>query len=157
VYVGSRLAFLPILILIAVAEKTFLVQRDLSQKHQDVHFVAISHSTHGSTDKWVESVGGAGDIEVIVDAEREIYAQYGLGIASWWHVLNPWSLGAAFTLARQEKIQNRPTESGTRWQTSGVYAIDSSGLVKYSHPSQTADDLGDVDAAVKAVQGAAKL
>jgi hypothetical protein len=119
--------------------------------------VAVSHSSQDSTDKWVESVGGAGDVQVIVDDEREIYAQYGLGIASWWHVLNPWSLGAVITLARQDKIKNRPTESGTRWQTSGVFAVDSSGIVKYSHPSRTTDDLGDLDAAVKAVQGAARL
>ena len=117
--------------------------------------IAVSHSDKPSTDKWVESVGGAGDVQVVVDHERKIYALYGLGVASFWHVLNPWSLGAVFTMARQEKIVNRPTESGTRWQTSGVFAVDASGTVKYSHPSQTTDDLGDLEAAVQSVANAA--
>jgi hypothetical protein len=101
-------------------------------------------------------VGGAGDIEVIVDADRKIYGQYGLGVASIWHVLNPWSLGAVFTLARDEKIKNRPTESGTRWQTSGVYAADAQGVVRYSHPSATTDDLGDLEAAVQSVKASSR-
>lgn len=96
-------------------------------------------------------------MEVVVDDERKIYGRYGLGVASFWHVLNPWSLGAVFKMAREEKIANRPTESGTRWQTSGVFAVDASGTVKYSHPSQTTDDLCDPEAAVKAVQSSAKL
>lgn len=114
--------------------------------------IAVSHSDKPSTDKWVESVGGAANVQVIVDSERKIYGQYGLGVASFWHVLNPWSLGAVFTMAREEKIANRPTESGTRWQTSGVYAVDASGVVKYSHPSATTDDLGDLEAAVKSIK-----
>lgn len=96
-------------------------------------------------------------MEVVVDNKREIYGKYGLGIASFWHVLNPWSMGEVFRLAREEKIANRPTESGTRWQTSGVFAIDSAGTVKYSHPSKTTDDLGDPAAAAEAVKESAKL
>lgn len=57
-------------------------------------------------------------------------------------------------MAKQEGIKNRPTESGTRWQSSGVYAVDASGVVKYSHPSATTDDLGDLEAAVQSVRGA---
>lgn len=118
--------------------------------------IAVSHSDKPSTDKWVESVGGAGNVQIVVDDGRKIYAQYGLGVASFWHVLNPWSLGEVFRLAREEKIANRPTESGTRWQTSGVYAVDASGTVQYSHPSQTTDDLGDLEAAVQSVTHAAQ-
>lgn len=62
-------------------------------------------------------------------------------------------MGAVFTMAREDKIVNRPTESGTRWQTSGVYAVDAAGVVSYSHPSATTDDLGDLEAAVRSVQG----
>jgi hypothetical protein len=131
--------------------------RKQAEENKDVHCVAVSHSDKTSTDKWVESVGGAGDVVVVVDADRKIYGQYGLGVASFWHVLNPWSLGAVFTMAKEEKIKNRPTESGTRWQTSGVYAVDSSGVVRYSHPSATTDDLGDLEAAVQSVRSTAKM
>lgn len=95
-------------------------------------------------------------MQLIVDDGRKVYAQYGLGVSSLWHVLNPWSMAAVFTMARQEKIVNRPTESGTRWQKSGVYAVDASGTIRYSHPSQTTDDLGDLEAAVASVDGTGK-
>lgn len=131
--------------------------RKLAEEHKDVHFIAVSHSDKPSTDTWTESIGGAGDVEIVVDDARKIYAAYGLGVASFWHVLNPWSMGEVFRLATQEKIKNRPTQSGTRWQTSGMFAIDASGVVKYSHPSKTTDDLGDAVAAVDAVQASAKL
>lgn len=35
------------------------------------------------------------------------------------------------SLARREGISNRPTESGTRWQTSGTFAIGEDGIVKW--------------------------
>ncbi|KPI43132.1 uncharacterized protein AB675_2227 [Cyphellophora attinorum] len=139
------------------AEKIFLNLRRLAEERQDVQFIAVSHSDQISTDHWTESIGGAGNVQIIVDNEKKIYAQYGLGVASFWHVLNPWSMAEVFRLAFQEKIKNRPTETGTRWQISGMFAIDASGIVKYSHPSQTTDDMGDPAAALEAVQSTAKL
>src|SRR5258706_8067815 len=102
-----------------VAEKVFIHFRKLAGKHPGVHFVAISHSDQEATDKWIISVGGEWDVTVIVDTERELYAAWGLGMASTWHVINPWSMYSWYKLAKQEKIVNRPTESGNRWQMSG--------------------------------------
>jgi len=129
----------------------------MAEDNRDVHWIAVSHSDQPSTDRWVESVGGTGNVEVIVDHERKIYAAYGLGVSSWWHVLNPWSMANVFKLGRQEKIWNRPTESGSRWQTAGVFAVDASGVVRYSHPAQTTDDLGDLQEAVTSVRRGSKL
>ena len=139
-----------------VAEKTFLSLRQIASSNKDVHCLAISHSDQASTDRWVESVGGSGDVEVIVDHDRKLYAAYGLGVSSWWHVLNPWSMANVFKLGREEKIWNRPTESGSRWQSAGEFAVDGSGIVQYSHPGQTTDDLADFQAAVKSVRSASK-
>jgi hypothetical protein len=32
------------------------------------------------------------DIDIIVDSDREIYAQWGLGVSSAWYVLSPFTL-----------------------------------------------------------------
>ena len=117
----------------------------------------MSHSEKGHTHKWLESVGGAGDVDIIVDDQRQIYAAYGLGVSSFWHVLNPWSMSAVFKLGRGDNIWNRPTESGSRWQTAGLYGVDASGTIRYSHPSQATDDLGDFDEALRSLEVAAKL
>lgn len=96
-------------------------------------------------------MGGAGQVEVIVDANRTTYGRWGLGLSSLWHTLNPWSLSNVFTLGREEKIWNRPTESGSRWQTAGTFAVDRNGIVKYVQVAKTADEIGDFDKAAESL------
>lgn len=136
-----------------VAEKTFKALTTLSEAHKDIHFIAVSHSNADHTARWVPQVGGEWSTEVIVDEERDIYAQWGLDISSTWHVFNPWSLWSVYTLGRDEKIFNKPTESGNRWQTSGAFAVGKDGTVKFEHISKSAEDLPDLTKAVEAVSG----
>lgn len=134
-----------------VAEQTLLSLRKVCEARTDVHCIAVSHSDKASTDKWLDAVGGAGNVEIIVDHERKLYGQYGLGVSSAWHVLNPWSMADVFKVARTEKIVNRPTESGTRWQTAGTFAIDASGEVQYVQVAQQASDNGNFEKALKSL------
>ena len=117
------------------AEKTYLRLRESAKTHRDIDFIAVSHSDQASTDKWVKSIPQYGsepdNLRLVVDDKKEAYAAYGLGISSWMHVLSPASMMNVFSLARTEGISNRPTESGTRWQTSGTYAIGEDGNVKW--------------------------
>ena len=133
-----------------VAEKIFKQLRYSAEQNTAIHFIAISHSDQPATDKWVEDIGGPGPVEVLVDPERVIYGAYGLGPSSFWHVLNPWSMNSAFSLGKTDKISVRPTESGSRWQTAGLFAANEKAVIKYSHPAQAADDLGDLNAAISA-------
>lgn len=94
----------------SVAEKTFQQLRKLAGKNPEVNFVAVSHSSEEATEKWVIAVGGEWDVHVIVDEKREIYAQWGLGVSSTWHVLNPWSLYSVYKLGKQENIVRIPGE-----------------------------------------------
>lgn len=65
------------------------------------------------------------------NAIQEAYNAYGLGISSWGHVLSAGSMWNVWNLAKNEGISNRPTESGSRWQTSGTFAIGEDGRVKW--------------------------
>ena len=136
------------------AEKTFLSLRTSAQQHPIISFVAISHSNRDATDHWLESLSGPGDIQVIVDEKREIYARWGLGVSGWWHVLNPGSLWNVYKIGRQEGIWNRPTESGSRWQRSGSWAVDEDGFVRWGWPSERADDIPDFGQAIAALDNA---
>ncbi|ORY69816.1 uncharacterized protein BCR38DRAFT_93282 [Pseudomassariella vexata] len=133
------------------AEKTFKALAKISAKHPEIHCVAISHSSAEATERWVVQVGGTWDVEVVVDHERELYAQWGLGISTTWHVLNPLSLYRTLQLGKQENIWNRTTESGTRWQISGAFALDKDGIVRWAHVAATADDLSKLDEGVAAL------
>ncbi|KAL9116052.1 MAG: hypothetical protein Q9227_000420 [Pyrenula ochraceoflavens] len=127
----------------AVAEKAFTELRSLADLYPDIYCVAVSHSDQSSTNKWLEAVGGAGNVNVVVDFERLIYADWGLGIASWSHVLAPSALWGAVQIAREEGIYNRPTESGSRWQTAGSFGVDANGTIKWVDVSETAPHVSD--------------
>lgn len=86
-----------------------------------------------------------------MDESRTLYALWGLRISNSWHVLNPWSLYSVYKLGKVEGIWNRPTESGSRWQTAGSWAIDEKGVVRWGGAAKTADEVPDFKEALLAV------
>ena len=141
-----------ITILFTVAEKTFIQMRRAASSHPEIHFIAISHSDQASTDRWLKAVGGAGNIGVIVDPSRSLYARWGLGVADWWHVLSWEVFWNLFKLAQNEGIKNRPTESGSRWQIGGFFVVDGRGTVRYGGKSERSDGIPDFEAAVEVLR-----
>ncbi|KAK7937922.1 uncharacterized protein PG986_014790 [Apiospora aurea] len=150
-----------------VVVHVFKTLTHLSSQHKNVHFVAVSHSSPEATERWVIQVGGNWDVEVVIDHERELYAQWGLGMSTTWHVLNPRVLYQTLQLGKTENIWNRPTESGTRWQTAGAFAVaavadaadeeEGGGKVTWAHVAGAADDLPDFAAALGTLGVRAKM
>lgn len=134
-----------------VAEKTFRRLTAFSVKHPEVRCIAVSHSSPEATDRWVVAVGGEWEVEVVVDPGRELYAQWGLGPSTAWHALSPWTLYRAYRLGQDEGIWNRATESGSRWQTGGVFAVDEAGFVRHARVAATADEVPDFDEVLAAL------
>ncbi|RAL07939.1 uncharacterized protein BO97DRAFT_355293 [Aspergillus homomorphus CBS 101889] len=140
-----------------VAESDFCNLRTAATQHPDINFIAVSHSDEPSTVKWLDAVGGRGEsgpnpVQLIVDVERKLYARWGSGVTPWSHVLSPTGLMNIVKLGREKGIWNRPTESGSRWQAGGFWAVDAQGLVRWGRPAQRADDMMDLHQAVRAVR-----
>ncbi|OAA54423.1 Thioredoxin-like fold protein [Cordyceps fumosorosea ARSEF 2679] len=133
------------------AEKVFKNLSKLSHEQPGLHCIAVSHSSTETTEKWIPEVGGAWSTDVVIDEARDLYAQWGLGLSSVWHMSGPSVLYAVYRLGTDEGVWNRPTESGTRWQIGGAFAVDGSGVVRYVHMAQAANDLPDLQAAAQAV------
>ncbi|KAI0142827.1 hypothetical protein GGR57DRAFT_485321 [Xylariaceae sp. FL1272] len=133
------------------AEKTFKSLTRLSTQHPEINFIAASHSSSESTERWVVSVGGNWDVQVLIDEERDLYSLFGLPTSTTWHVFSPVALYNTLQLGKAEGVWNRPTESGTRWQTAGAFAIDKDGIVRWKWVANRADDLADLDKAVTAL------
>lgn len=134
--------------------------RETAARSPNVHFIAVSHSSEAHTTKWLAEVvsgssneGSPANLDLEVDDKREIFAAWGLGVASFWHVLSPRGLYEVYRLAKEEGIANRPTESGYRWQTSGSWAVDGQGKVAWGMPMSVANEIPDFDEAVEAVGG----
>jgi hypothetical protein len=118
--------------------------------HPDIRCITVSHSDKPSTDKWIEAVGGAGHVEVIVDPERTTYGRWGLGVSSFWHV-QPLEHEQCPEGGKGGEDWNRPMESGSRWQTSGTFAMDGNGVVRYVQVAQAADEIGNFEKALKSL------
>ncbi|KAK5118784.1 hypothetical protein LTR85_007990 [Meristemomyces frigidus] len=143
------------------AEKTFLNLREVAKAHKDIAFVAVSHSTEEATNTWLKSLPQTGsepdNLRVIVDDKLELYGAWGLGPSGYAHVLSPWSMYNVWKLGKQEGIWNRPTESGSRWQTSGYFAVDGIGVVRWGGAAKRADNIPDFEEAVRVVEKGHKM
>lgn len=137
------------------AEKTYLKFREVARTHHDIDFYAVSHSDENATQNWLKSLPQSGsessNLKVVVDHEREAYSAWGLGASSAGHFLSPSALWDMVKVGREEGIWNRPTESGSRWQTSGFFAIDADGVVRWGRKAEAASDVPDFENAVKAL------
>ncbi|KAJ6446985.1 ahpC/TSA antioxidant enzyme domain-containing protein [Purpureocillium lavendulum] len=70
--------------------KTFLALRTLANRHASlITCVAVSHASPAATTKWLDLLGGAWNVRVVIDEDRALYAAWGLGVAGLWHVLHP--------------------------------------------------------------------
>jgi hypothetical protein len=134
------------------AEATAVALREAAARNLDVDWVTVSHASTDATQRWIDAVGGADGVRVIVDPERRLYAAWGLGRSSLGHFMGRRSLGAVARLARRG-IRNRHPD-GTRWQQAGTFAVDAEGIVRWRHLPSHAGDLPDLDAAAQSVSRA---
>ncbi|KAL2024478.1 hypothetical protein VTK56DRAFT_8289 [Thermocarpiscus australiensis] len=133
------------------AEKTFKLLTKFSTKHPEIRCAAVSQCSQADTDKWVVEVGGEWEVHVIVDEQRDLYAAWGLGLSSTWYTVNPWTLWSAYRLAKEEGIWTRASETGTRWQIGGAFAVDANGIVRWAKPASSAEEVPDLKEALNAL------
>lgn len=133
-------------------EKLFLTMRSLANRHTSIRFVAVSHCTEQATKDWVNKIGGAWNVEIVVDQDREVYALWGLGMSSYAHLLNPRNGFNQIKLGKTEGVWGQQIgEGGCRWQTGGAYAVDERGLVKWGRPMNSVDEALNFDEACQAL------
>lgn len=85
-----------------VAQRTFLTLRAQAAKsqHAQITVLAISHASPAATAKWLDLIGGAWNVQVIIDDDRSVYAAWGLGLSSVWYYFNPATQTAAWKVEK---------------------------------------------------------
>ena len=124
--------------------------RELAAVEGDLDWWVVSHGPLEFTERWCRSFGGAERVRVLEDESRGLYAAWGLPRSSAAHFLGFHSLAGVARLALRG-VRNRKA-AGTRWQTAGTFAVDSSGVVRWRHLPRHAADLPDVKEAVAALR-----
>ncbi|KAL5120255.1 hypothetical protein ACEQ8H_001813 [Pleosporales sp. CAS-2024a] len=133
-------------------EKLFLHIRSLANRHTSIHFIAVSHCTEEATKEWVGKIRGSWNVDVVIDQSRELYAQWGLGVSNWGHLLNPRNGYNQVLLGKNEGVWGQQVgEGGCRWQTGGAFAVDERGFVKWGGPMKSVDEAIIFEDAVKAL------
>ena len=69
-------------------------------------------------------------------------------------MLSPGGLWSVYKLGKEEGIWNRPTESGSRWQTAGSWAVDERGVVRWGAVAGRADEIPDFAEGMRALEEA---
>ena len=92
----------------------------------------------------------------MVDAEREIYAKWGLGVGGLFSVLNSASLGGVGKLDKEEGIKIRDTTSGSRWQKAGSFGVDAQGIVRWACVAESAEEIGDFEEGIRKIERGGK-
>jgi hypothetical protein len=91
---------------------------------------------------------------MLIDEEREIYANWGLGISNSWHLISPAVGIAARKLGTEEGIWAREVDpTGNRWQTGGAWATDKMGTIRWGDSSKWAAEIHNLEEACKSIGG----
>ena len=164
----------------AFAQKTFLNLRAIANRYPNLSCIAVSHSSQAATQKWLDLMGGAWNVRMVIDEDRAIYAAWGLGSGSFWSVMNPntqiqaWKetgwLGnsvatsiqrtksipvasaASSTAASEPPADGPGPVMGNKWQEAGAFAVDGRGTVVWGAKALRADDILDLNMAVMALE-----
>lgn len=128
----------------------------------------MSHASEQATKKWIDLLGGAWNVQVVVDEDRAIYAAWGLGLGNMWYLFNPttqaqgWKEKGWLGEKVAGEIQKRGVESsrttvaeddedavstvmGNKWQEAGAFAVDGMGTVIWGGKAERADDVMDLE------------
>jgi hypothetical protein len=108
-----------------------------AKENPDVRVFVVSHGTRQATNEWLVKIGGAEGLAVIIDKQRELYAEWGLGDSNVLHFLGLRSLLGVVRLWFFG-IYNRPA-SGTRWQRSGIFLVKN-GQISWRFIPKTANE-----------------
>ena len=120
------------------AEHTVKRLRDWSRKREQVDTFIVSHGQLSNTQDWLTSIGGLGNLQLVVDPRRELYGRWGVGFSDLRHFMGLRSLLGAMRLV-PKGIRNR-SASGTRWQKAAMFAATSSELL-WVHDPLSAEEL----------------
>ena len=158
----------------AIGEAMLKDLREASRQHTEVEFLAITHGDPGMATDWCRDIGVGtvqventldegsstqwcmdvedSDIRLFVDPDRELYAEWGLGLGGANHLLDPRVLWRRLTVRFSHGAYNR-VPSGSRWQRAGMFAVDGDGIVRAVHVADFAGDRPDIGVATTFLAG----
>jgi len=119
------------------AENTVKQLRNWSMEHKHIAVFIISHGDAELTKSWIQSIGGLGNLHLVVDVSRKTYGRWGIGYSNFTHFMGLRSLAGVFALLLKG-IRNRDA-CGTRWQKAAMFAVDHNKIL-WAHKPNSAEE-----------------
>jgi hypothetical protein len=119
------------------AENTVRQLRTWAAQHPNVAVLVVSHASAAATAQWCDTIGGSDGLRLIIDTQRTLHAEWGVGLSGFWHFAGPSSLFGVIALL-SKGIRNR-SAAGTRWQRAAVFLIDGNQVI-WSHVPRSAEE-----------------
>ncbi|KAL9108597.1 MAG: hypothetical protein Q9227_006683 [Pyrenula ochraceoflavens] len=141
------------------AEQTLLSLHKSSSQHPRIRFLAISHASPPATSAWLSRLNipyppTSSGVQILVDEERILYAQWGLGVSNTWHLMNPRTLQSLYKTGSGKGGAGEEGEGmGNRWQVGGCWGVDGRGVVRWGGMAGRADEGWDVGEGVRRLGG----
>ncbi|KAG8992473.1 hypothetical protein FRB94_011597 [Tulasnella sp. JGI-2019a] len=80
-----------------------------------------------------------------------LYSTWGISQLTFTSLFSPSGISSAIKLRKERGIKNTETH-GSRWLSSGAFAVDQAGKVVWTHVARSADDVSDLKAAVASLK-----
>jgi hypothetical protein len=119
------------------AENAVKQLRAWAVQHPQVAVFVVSHASEEATSAWCHTIGGKGGLRFVIDTQRELHAQWGVGFSNFWHFAGPSSLFGVVALLGKG-MRNR-SAAGTRWQRAAMFLIDGNDVV-WAHVPRSAEE-----------------
>jgi alkyl hydroperoxide reductase subunit AhpC len=88
---------------------------------------------------------------LLIDAQRELYTQFGMGRASWWTLIKPSTIWSYLVLWRNGV---KPQKVGSDMhQLGGDVLIDPNGMLRLNHVSTEPHDRPSIDSLLNLIRG----
>ncbi|KAG8845352.1 hypothetical protein FRB96_002552 [Tulasnella sp. 330] len=129
----------------------------LAHENDDIHFFLVSQSDTETVDSYLDHLAITKWFPHITITTvpsphpHTLYSNWGISQLTASSLLGHSVIANVAKLAKEQGIKNTTTH-GSRWLSSGAFAVDERGTIAWSHVAKSADDVSDLKAAVAALK-----
>ncbi|KAG8979576.1 hypothetical protein FRB93_010113 [Tulasnella sp. JGI-2019a] len=129
----------------------------IAKENRDIRFFLVSQSDTEDVEVYLDNVPttrllSLDNITIVSSPPpHTLYSTWGISQLTFTSLFSPSGISSAIKLRKERGIKNTETH-GSRWLSSGAFAVDQAGKVVWTHVARSADDVSDLKAAVASLK-----
>ncbi|KAG9024440.1 hypothetical protein FRB95_011525 [Tulasnella sp. JGI-2019a] len=129
----------------------------IAKENRDIRFFLVFQSDTEDVEVYLDNVPttrllSLDNITIVSSPPpHTLYSTWGISQLTFTSLFSPSGISSAIKLRKERGIKNTETH-GSRWLSSGAFAVDQAGKVVWTHVARSADDVSDLKAAVASLK-----